>query len=271
MIDRLVRVGTGILTRARERLLGRQRPRFRVLRELFAGKVGLEIGGPSAVFKAGECLPVYPHAARVDGVNFAGETLWEGKICEGMTYRYADDKLGRQYIGEASDLGAIPDASYDFVLSSHSLEHSANPLKCVAEWVRVLKPGGALLLVVPDAHMTFDHRRGPTPFAHLLDDYQRGVGEDDLTHMDEILALHDLSMDPAAGDLAAFRARSLRNAENRALHQHVFDAAVVAEVLGHFGIRVCYTDAVDLHIIALGTTQPVGKSSARNEAGTCAG
>jgi len=109
--------------------------------------------------------------------------------------------------------------------------------------------------VVPDARMTFDHRRGTTPFAHLRDDHQRGVGEDDLTHLDEILALHDLSMDPGAGDPTAFRARSLRNAENRALHQHVFDARLVDQVLGHVGIRVCYTDAAPpFHIIALGTS-----------------
>jgi SAM-dependent methyltransferase len=240
-------------------LVSQERPAFRAFHGLFADKIGLEIGGPSSVFRSRGILPVYPWAARVDGINFATTTLWEGEIREGMTYRYAGRRVGRQYVGEASHLGQIADGTYDFVLSSHSLEHSANPVKCLAEWIRVLRPGGAMLLILPDARFTFDHRRPVTSFEHLLDDYRSDKGEDDLTHLDEILALHDLARDPGALGAESFRARSLRNFENRALHQHVFDAALVEQLLHHFGIRPLYTDAAPpFHIISLATTAGSG-------------
>jgi SAM-dependent methyltransferase len=243
------------LTRLKERQLGQERLRFLPFRGLFKGKTGLEIGGPSSIFQDREFLPVYPRAARVDGVNFATSTLWEGTIRAGDNYRYADGHVGRQYVCEASALAGIPDGTYDFVLSSHSLEHSANPLKCLAEWTRVLKPGGALLLVLPDARRTFDHRRPVTSFSHLLDDYRNNTGEDDLTHLEEIMALHDLSRDPAAGSPEEYRARSLKNLENRALHQHVFDPGLIKQVFRHFEIRLRYADATPpFHLIALGTT-----------------
>ncbi len=237
----------------------RELPGFRAFHDLFADKIGLEIGGPSSVFRPRDILPVYACAARVDGVNFASTTLWEGEIREGMTYRYAHRRVGRQYVGEGSQLDRIADGTYDFVLSSHSLEHSANPIKCVAEWIRVLKPGGAMLLILPDARFTFDHRRPVASFEHLMGDFRDGKGEDDLTHLDEILALHDLDRDPGALGAENFRARSLRNRENRALHQHVFDASLVEQILHHFGIRPLYADtAPPFHLIALGTTAANG-------------
>jgi SAM-dependent methyltransferase len=243
----------------KERWLGKERPSFFPCRLLFEDKIGLEIGGPSDVFQGKDLLPVYPCATRIDGVNFSTSTLWAGGISETAGYRTTDGRVGQQFVCEASKLERIADRTYDFVLSSHSLEHSANPLKCIAEWLRVLKPGGALLLLLPDARFTFDHRRPVTSFEHLLEDYRNDVGEDDLTHLEEILALHDLSQDPQAGSAESFRARSLRNIENRALHQHVFDAALLRQIYCHFNIRpLCAETAPPVHIIALGTSAPSG-------------
>jgi len=51
----------------------------------------------------------------------------------------------------------IKDNSMDFVFGHHVLEHigktdktDADTLKALAEWVRILKPGGYLVLVTPD-------------------------------------------------------------------------------------------------------------------------
>jgi SAM-dependent methyltransferase len=225
---------------------------FRKLHDRFTGKFGLEIGGPSRVFRRGDRLPVYPLAQRIDGVNFAAETVWEGKIAEGMNYRYGHTKRGFQHIGEGTKLRNIGDAAYDFVLSSHSLEHSANALRAVQEWKRVLKPGGVLLVIVPNKDVTFDHRRAVTPFRHLVDDFEANVDEDDLTHLDEILADHDLAMDPWAGTLEQFRLRSLENFENRCLHHHVFDAALIREVFRYSALEPLYEDAAEDHIMILG-------------------
>jgi SAM-dependent methyltransferase len=201
-----------------------------------ANKYGIEIGGPSSIFK--KILPVYDFVAGLDGVNFSSDTVWEGRIQAGQNFNYDDVRSGRQFISEAADLSEIATEQYDFLLSSNCLEHVANPIKALTEWRRVIKPGGALILVLPNKDSNFDHRRPATSFEHLLDDSARDIGEDDLTHLDEILALHDLSMDPLAGDLENFRQRSLKNFENRTLHHHVFDVKLIEEMLNHVGFDV---------------------------------
>jgi SAM-dependent methyltransferase len=161
--------------------------------------------------------------------------------------------LGWQYIGEGADVEAIADAPYDAVLSSHALEHMANPLRALYAWRRILRAGGNLLLVVPDPGGSFDHRRPPTKLEHLLEDFEQQVGEDDLTHLEEWLTLIDLDRAGLRGRQDELRARSLRNAENRGLHHHVFDAALVEGVLGHVGFEVLALEALaPVHLVALG-------------------
>lgn len=40
--------------------------------------------------------------------------------------------------------------SYDAVFSSHCLEHMVNPFEALQEWIKILKPGGVLFVIVPD-------------------------------------------------------------------------------------------------------------------------
>jgi SAM-dependent methyltransferase len=51
--------------------------------------------------------------------------------------------------GDAQYLQSLQDASFDFVYSSHTLEHMVDPAVSVQNWWRVVKPGGYLLLYVP--------------------------------------------------------------------------------------------------------------------------
>jgi hypothetical protein len=97
-------------------------------------------------------------------------------------------------------------------------------------------------LVLPDRDGTFDHRRPLTTLAHLVEDEANGTDEGDQTHVEEILALHDFSRDPDAGGVEAFRARARRNAENRCLHHHVFDAGLATAMVRHAGFDVLATE-----------------------------
>ncbi|MGB5554803.1 MAG: methyltransferase domain-containing protein [Flavobacteriaceae bacterium] len=213
-------------------------PDFQEIQNLFADKSGLEVGGPSGLFRNNGFVPIYKVINSLDGCNFSNKTLWEGTIEGGENYNYFKDKKGIQYISEATDLGEIPDAKYDFVISSNCLEHVANPMKAVEEWARVVKKGGLLLLALPNKTYNFDHKRPVTKFTHVLEDYKNGMGEDDMTHLDEILKLHDLALDPPAGTLEQFKARSLKNHENRALHHHVFDVGLLTKMLEYFNVEV---------------------------------
>src|SRR5262245_28715209 len=52
--------------------------------------------------------------------------------------------------GDAQDLPGIAAASFDWVYSNHCLEDLPNPWRAIHRWWEVLRPGGRLLLVVPD-------------------------------------------------------------------------------------------------------------------------
>lgn len=231
----------GSFTRALSRLLRMPISNFDYLKPLFISKSGLEVGGPSRVFRDKGFIPLYKIVKELDGCNFSNTTIWEGNIVNGENYNYYKNKKGIQYISEASDLSFIPDSKYDFVISSNCLEHVANPLKAVEEWIRVIKKDGFLLLVLPKKEYCFDRNRPYTTFSHLLSDFQNNVKEDDLTHMNEIIELHDLKKDKHAGSPEQFRERSLKNIENRALHHHVFSIPVLKEIFSHFNLDVLMT------------------------------
>ena len=149
---------------------------------------------------------------------------------------------GKTIFCDGSALVDIPDATYDVLLSSHNLEHFANPVRALREWQRVLKPDGALVLVLPDYRETFDHRRQPTSVEHMLEDFDQNIGEDDLTHLAEILEKHDLRRDPGAGTFEEFQKRCLGNLSNRCLHHHVFDERNSRELLSRMGFDVVAVD-----------------------------
>ena len=231
-------------------------PRARCLelcQELIRGKRGLEVGGPSGVFRAKGLLPIYPVVSALDNCNFAHRTTWEGVIATGQSFRFAVDRAaGRQYVSETTDLSEILSGTYDFLLSSHVIEHTANPVQALGEWMRVLGSGGILVVLVPHRDGTFDHRRPVTALEHLFEDFERRTQEDDLTHLDEILRLHDLRKDPAAGTAEQFRIRSEKNLEHRCLHHHVFDTRLVIRLLDRLGLQILAAEAArPNHILAI--------------------
>lgn len=208
---------------------------------LFEGKSGLEIGGPSSVFQDNGTIPIYKLVKNVDGCNFSNDTLWEGQIKSGANYNFYKNKSGYQYLSDGTNLSEIPDSIYEFVISSNCLEHIANPLKALNEWVRVLQKGGMILLVLPNKKYNFDHKRQITKFEHILEDYTKNTGEDDLFHLEEIIQYHDLSKDPAAGDRTMFKTRSENNFQNRALHHHVFNIDLLKQIFNFLNLEIIAT------------------------------
>jgi SAM-dependent methyltransferase len=189
----------------------------------------------------------------IDNSVFSANTIWTGQLQEGKTFKYHPSKApGGQFVCEASDLRLLKDGSYECVLASHSLEHIANPLRALGEWKRVLGEGGFLLLILPHKDGTFDWRRPPTTLDHMIEDYRNNVGEEDLTHLTEILALHDLTKDIPAGSMEQFRQRCLENYSNRGMHHHVFDTRTAVALVDHAAFQVLRVDTVEpFHIVVL--------------------
>lgn len=225
-------------------------------------KRGMEIGGPSPAFSARGLFPVYPVVASLDNCNFGDVTVWQGAIKTGPNYRFHRDRPpGNQHVSEATDMQQFANDAYDFILASHVLEHVANPVRALMEWKRIVREDGLVILILPDRRHTFDHRRPVTTMDHLLNDYRSNRGEDDLTHLPEIIALHDLDRDPEAGDPETFIHRSRENLLHRCLHHHVFDPDLVRRLIQQTGMSVVAVETLPpYHILAIARkiTQPSG-------------
>jgi SAM-dependent methyltransferase len=65
--------------------------------------------------------------------------------------------------GDAQDMAGVADETYDFVNSSHCLEHLRDPVEGLRNWFRIVKPGGHLVVVVPDEDM-YEQREWPSTY-----------------------------------------------------------------------------------------------------------
>lgn len=226
---------------------------FKMVQDIVSHGSGLEIGGPSLIFQKKNILPIYNHINCLDNCNFSHRTVWEGGIHKGLTYDYSKQHgPGQQFLLEATDLHKIKNDSYDFLLSSHMIEHTANPIKALKEWIRIVKTEGYLIVLIPHKDGTFDHNRPTTSLDHLIQDYKNDIDEGDLTHLDEILSLHDLELDPEAGTHAQFAKRAKNNYDNRCLHHHVFDSSLAFHLFDYMQLNILAIEAIaPLHILVI--------------------
>lgn len=220
--------------------------------KIFTNKKGIEIGGPSCILGKKGFLPIYNYNLKLDNVNFSNQTIWEGALVEGNEFKI-DKSTFKQLIREASDLNEIQDSTYEILISSHNIEHLANPLKTIIEWKRVVKPNGHFLFILPNKEGTFDHKRPITTIEHLIDDLNKNTEESDNTHFDEILKLHDLTKDPGGLTFEDFKKRTIKNYENRCVHHHVFNLSLLEEITKFCNINIIYLSKFSkIHLVLIG-------------------
>lgn len=63
------------------------------------------------------------------------------------------------------------DNTFDFVISSHVIEHFYDPVKTVKEWLRVVKPGGYVYIIAPHKMRTFDLPRERTTLTEIIQNH----------------------------------------------------------------------------------------------------
>jgi SAM-dependent methyltransferase len=217
----------------------RVRSIFHRNKKRFEGKKGIEIGGPSKVFSSNGAFPIYPILDSLDNINFNDDNFWSS-IEEGNNFFYEKNKKeGKQIIADAINLSRISNESYEIMLSSHVLEHVANPLKALNEWKRILKIDGYLVIILPDMRYTYDRKRPLTTFSHIEKDFRYHIQEDDSTHFQEILDLHDLTNDGTVSSYEEHKVRTLNNLETRIVHHHTFDINLVFKMLDFCGFEIC--------------------------------
>jgi SAM-dependent methyltransferase len=177
-------------------------------RTIFASRLsgrGLEIGPLHR--------PLHPHAGM--------EVLYvDYEDVETLKKRYptlAEGLTRVDIVDDGERLATVADNSYDFVIAAHVIEHTRNPIATIAHWLRVIKPGGHVYLIVPDKRVTFDRRRVRTSLEHLILDYQEPSAVRDFEHFLEYATLvHD-----KAAEAAVDEAKALER-DHVSIHFHTF-------------------------------------------------
>lgn len=96
-------------------------------------------------------------------VGFGGDLIAED--AEGFDFEH----------GDAQYLKGKKDNTYDFVYSSHTIEHLPDPSEAIKNWFRVVKPGGYLIIYLPHRDLyekkkTLPSRFNPKHFHFFLID-----------------------------------------------------------------------------------------------------
>lgn len=118
-----------------------------------------------------KCRSVLAQYCNGDGVDlgYGGDAIVPWAICVDLKSPYT--RVGnhpRHLSGDASNLFWFNDCALDWVYSSHLLEDFSDTSSVLREWIRVIKPGGRLILYCPDQKRYEAHCRsiGERPNEH---------------------------------------------------------------------------------------------------------
>lgn len=89
----------------------------------------------------------------INGIDAGGPT--GGHLIQSVNI---DNNSGADRIADASAL-PYADGCLDYVFSSHTLEHIPNTQQVLKEWLRIIKPCGYIIIVMPDRRL---HLHDPT-------------------------------------------------------------------------------------------------------------
>jgi predicted SAM-dependent methyltransferase len=165
-----------------------------------------------------------PRGARVRYVDYLNadglRQAHSGTLREGRPLVVPD------VVDDGSRLESFSDASLDFVVANHVLEHVEDPIAALQHQLRVLRPGGVLYLTLPDARQTFDAARERTTTLHLLRDHSEGPRVSRREHYEECARY----IEGHSGAILAARVQEMEDERLRP-HFHVWEPVTFAGFL----------------------------------------
>ena len=72
------------------------------------------------------------------------------------------------------------DGEWDFVISSHCIEHFFDPIAALKEWYRVIKPGGYIYIIAPHSYRVPNETRPITKTQELVDRHEGRMKPEDV-------------------------------------------------------------------------------------------
>jgi predicted SAM-dependent methyltransferase len=130
-------------------------------------------------------------------------------------------------VADGELLEGIDDASQEFVIANHFVEHCQNPLLALENMFRVLRVDGVLYLALPDKRFTFDRLRQVTALEHLLRDYTEGPEWSRREHFQEWVRLVNGVTDPVMMERQVEQLLAMEYS----IHYHVWTQREMMELL----------------------------------------
>jgi len=132
-----------------------------------------------------------------DGIDigYGGDPIVPYAICMDMPERYASYETHIQHLhGDARNLCWFKDNSLNWIYSSHVLEDFTDTRAVLDEWLRVVKPGGLVVLYLPDeqTYRSYCRAQGNPPNPHHIHDhFSPGYIKQCLAHRDDLTVIHE--------------------------------------------------------------------------------
>jgi SAM-dependent methyltransferase len=181
------------------------------------------------------------------------------QLPRGTTVKYVDkypeDVLRKRYselesvplvhvdiIDDGEVLSMFGDATQDFVIANHFLEHCRDPIGAIGNMLRTLKDSGVLYAAVPDKRFTFDAPRPVTSLLHLIKDHQDQGEKTNREAYEEWVRLIEKIDDPAG--VAAETARLM--AIEYSIHYHVWTQCEILELVAKLKQDIRYGFELEL-------------------------
>jgi SAM-dependent methyltransferase len=164
--------------------------------------------------------------------------------------KHTSNKDGTPNPDIIADASSIPvgNEEFDFLISSHCLEHVPNTLRTLKEWARVIRPGGTLFLVLPHGDRTLDRYRAKTTLEHHIHDLERlGEAKSDPSHFEEMKNGWLMNPDPFEEQKKLYEKEwgapvwdfDFR-VENDVLHYHVWTQSEMVDIIRYLGFDILY-------------------------------
>jgi SAM-dependent methyltransferase len=144
---------------------------------------------------------------------------------------------------DTDGLSSFESETQDFSVLCNVLQLVANPIRVLGEAFRVVRPGGHVVLSVPDHRFAFEASRPVTPFEHVLDEYLKAVSVVTDAHFIDLLVLFYPSEVALGVSAVGPRLEQLRR---RLEHAHVWDSMGFAELVKR-GLRVVDVEATPVY------------------------
>ena len=186
---------------------------------------GLEIGALSSPFKFGRNTRVdYADVYTAEGVEselnqIPIPNLYSGKLIQ-PTIILNQPRFG---------FDSVSDNYYDFVFSSHVLEHSPNILYALQESIRIVKKCGIVYGVIPDKNFTYDVMRQAVPLEVLVQRLENQEFDIPPAYVEDLLM--NTTNHPMYEDKTPARLNELMQNPSSMHHYFVYDCDTVISIL----------------------------------------